>query len=113
MGFFNLSGKKFKCYFVSYNKMGWKNWNYALKGGIIGAIILFLFLLVIGRGFSLEFFLTWLYLLPFFFVVGALIGSIYRDIKNKKYKSVGFWIKIILIIIIFVLGWKLLNIIFA
>jgi len=97
--------------------MGWKNWSYWLRGGIISVIIYLILLLITflcaenasGEGFvCLLFFVPTLLLMPlyqaifgypepvylayvffviFWFVIGAVVGLIIGKIKRRKMKN--------------------------
>jgi len=94
--------------------MGWKDLSYGLKGSIIGGILLFLYYLIFARTLSLELILDWFFTLPLPLILGALIGSIYGDLKEKKPKTIGFWVKIIFLIIliglIIFITWKFAHV---
>jgi len=67
--------------------MGWKNWSYWLRGGVV---VLFVYILVIDiytmdfMGWTFDFWLNTLLGLILSFGFGALIGFIYGKIKNRK-----------------------------
>lgn len=108
-----MFSKKFliKGFFNELIKMGWKGWKYSSKGAIIATIMLFFYPLLFGEGLSVEFFLVFFYSLPFPLIFGGLIGSIYGDIKEKEYRKIGFWIKVILLVVLIILSWIFVNII--
>jgi len=88
--------------------MGWKDWPYWLKGGIIGTVLATLIILIVGFialsicyencppfiKNSLFIFILPSYFLPgviadvaiiiWNFLIGALIGFIYGKIKSRK-----------------------------
>ncbi|MBI2631989.1 hypothetical protein HYW75_03225 [Candidatus Pacearchaeota archaeon] len=95
--------------------MGWKNWPYWLKGGVIGIIFIYLILLLGIFNILNENSFLYILLLPalvvfFYFpytfnlggyewqfitysiyglIIGALIGWIYGKIKKKKETNIG------------------------
>jgi len=86
--------------------MGWKNWSYWLKGGVIGILMgFFTFLFLLNNeeypsfllparivwhyicnlsGSSICFFSVALSIITYYFLLGALICYIYGKIKNKN-----------------------------
>ena len=81
--------------------MGWKNWPYWLRGGLIG-IIVGIILLSIGERTSLPiegnifssasyadgpFLYIVIFALIIFFIIGAIIGLIVGKIKSKRLKT--------------------------
>ncbi len=91
--------------------MGWKNWSYWLRGGVMGGIIFFILfgdifaysfnfisyafiplsflkkifvLLGIKMSSIFNIFITFIFMLLEGFILGSLIGYIYGKIKNRK-----------------------------
>ncbi|MBS3085684.1 hypothetical protein J4225_03285 [Candidatus Pacearchaeota archaeon] len=80
--------------------MGWKDWPYWLKGGVIFEILLiiglFLIAFIKGEGLAILFLLiffggenpwemfTFLGFLILYFILGAIIGWIYGKIRNRN-----------------------------